>query len=155
MGIHNHNCQRRKLFLSLSCLLVQKLKNPKIFKTSFWFQFLLIAEFLPFWSIFNLIHFFTDLAGATHRLFHKKKKHILLTFLMLINLIKIKFLLIPVVIGIHMIKKFIILGGLLLPTFLAQLRICKAPYHSFHIPWGPAEPPVDYGNQWYSKTQNS
>ncbi|XP_074100323.1 uncharacterized protein LOC141528267 isoform X1 [Cotesia typhae] len=81
------------------------------------------------------------------RLFHKKKKAIILPVLILLNLLKIKLILIPIFLGVHLIKKLIIIGGLFVPGFLSKLRICKVPHHGFTFPfhWGTAaEAPVDY-----------
>lgn len=55
-------------------------------------------------------------------------------------------MLIPIFLGVHLIKKLIIIGGLFLPGLLSKLRICKVPQpsHPFHA-WGTAgETPVDY-----------
>ncbi|XP_008548231.1 uncharacterized protein LOC103571738 [Microplitis demolitor] len=87
--------------------------------------------------------------GATDgaRIFHKKKKAIIFPILILLNLIKLKMMLIPIFLGVHLIKKLIIIGGLFVPGFLSKLRICKVPHHGLSFPfhWGTAaEAPVDY-----------
>jgi hypothetical protein len=80
------------------------------------------------------------------RLFHKKKKAIILPILILLNLVKLKLLLIPILLGVHLIKKLIIIGGLFVPGILSKLKICKVPHHPH--PWHSwataAEAPVDY-----------
>lgn len=91
----------------------------------------------------SIIFHFSD----NSRLFHKKKKAIILPVLILLNLLKIKLILIPIFLGVHLIKKLIIIGGLFVPGFLSKLRICKVPHHGFTFPfhWGTAaEAPVDY-----------
>lgn len=81
------------------------------------------------------------------RLF-KKKKNLILPVLILLNLVKIKLLMLPVLVGVHFIKKLIVIGGLFVPGILKHLKICKvsphAPMHPFQA-WGTAaEAPVDY-----------
>ncbi|KAK0089217.1 hypothetical protein PV325_008346 [Microctonus aethiopoides] len=64
----------------------------------------------------------------------------------LTELFKLKLMLIPIFLGVHLIKKLIIIGGLFLPGLLSKLRICKVPQpsHPFHA-WSTAgETPVDY-----------
>ncbi|XP_033339958.2 uncharacterized protein LOC117228359 [Megalopta genalis] len=82
------------------------------------------------------------------RLF-KKKKSVILPLLILLNLIKLKLLLLPVFLGVHFIKKLLVLGSLLLPSILSHLKICKVPQpqpHMYpHQTWATAaEAPVDY-----------
>ncbi|XP_011314647.1 uncharacterized protein [Fopius arisanus] len=81
------------------------------------------------------------------RLF-KKKKSIILPILILLNLMKLKMMLIPIAFGVHMIKKLIVIGGLFVPGILSRLKICKVAQHpptSYHV-WAnaAAEAPVDY-----------
>ncbi|XP_014212866.1 uncharacterized protein LOC106642563 [Copidosoma floridanum] len=87
-----------------------------------------------------------DLSPANYRIF-KKKKNIILPILILLNLIKLKLLILPIFLGVHFIKKLLVLGSLLLPSILAHLKICKVAqpsYHHYH-PWAAsAEYPVDY-----------
>lgn len=79
------------------------------------------------------------------RIFHKKKKHIILPILILLNLIKLKLLLLPVFLGVHFIKKILVIGSLLLPSILSHLKICKVPHYPVHQAWATAaEAPVDY-----------
>ncbi|XP_063988534.1 uncharacterized protein LOC135168370 isoform X1 [Diachasmimorpha longicaudata] len=83
--------------------------------------------------------------SESFRLF-KKKKAIILPILILLNLMKLKLMLIPIIFGVHMIKKLIVIGGLFVPGFLSRLKICKiAPPPSYQA-WANAvaEPPVDY-----------
>ncbi|XP_014221847.1 uncharacterized protein LOC106649089 [Trichogramma pretiosum] len=90
----------------------------------------------------------TFTADGKNRLFHKKKKSIILPILILLNLLKLKLILLPIFFGVHFIKKLLVLGSLLLPSVLSHLKVCKIaqqPYH--HHFWGhnSAEyPPVDY-----------
>ncbi|XP_078053574.1 uncharacterized protein LOC144479009 [Augochlora pura] len=83
------------------------------------------------------------------RLF-KKKKSVILPLLILLNLLKLKLLLLPVFLGVHFIKKLLVLGSLMLPSMLSHLKICKVPQpaqaHMYpHHTWATAaEAPVDY-----------
>ncbi|XP_015114438.1 uncharacterized protein LOC107039377 isoform X2 [Diachasma alloeum] len=89
------------------------------------------------------------------RLF-KKKKAIILPILILLNLMKLKMMLIPIIFGVHMIKKLIVIGGLFVPGFLSRLKICKvAPPPSYQA-WANAvaEPPVDYPTDWFFKVSD-
>ncbi|XP_012228112.2 uncharacterized protein [Linepithema humile] len=64
----------------------------------------------------------------------KKKKSIILPILILLNLVKLKLLLLPIFLGVHFIKKLLVLGSLVLPSILAHLKICKVqqPHHAHH-----------------------
>ncbi|XP_025992076.1 uncharacterized protein LOC105198799 [Solenopsis invicta] len=83
----------------------------------------------------------------------KKKKSIILPILILLNLVKLKLLLLPIFLGVHFIKKLLVLGSLILPSVFAHLRICKVPRpnashghhaHPYQI-WSTAEDTsVDY-----------
>ncbi|XP_043266972.1 uncharacterized protein [Venturia canescens] len=82
------------------------------------------------------------------RLF-KKKKNLIFPILILLNLVKLKLLLLPILLGVHFIKKLIVIGGLFLPSILKHLKICKVPYqmphnYPFHTWATAAETPVDY-----------
>ncbi|XP_020286834.1 uncharacterized protein LOC109856222 [Pseudomyrmex gracilis] len=83
----------------------------------------------------------------------KKKKSIILPILILLNLIKLKLLILPIFLGVHFIKKLLVLGSLILPSVLAHLKICKVqqPHayahkntHPFHLWSSAAEAPADY-----------
>ncbi|KAF7987592.1 hypothetical protein HCN44_003455 [Aphidius gifuensis] len=80
------------------------------------------------------------------RLFHKKKKSVILPVLILLNLLKLKLLIIPILFGVHLIKKLIIIGGLFVPGILSRLKICKVPHHHhpYHAWATGADAPVDY-----------
>ncbi|OXU27686.1 hypothetical protein TSAR_011616 [Trichomalopsis sarcophagae] len=86
-----------------------------------------------------------DVSHGNFRIF-KKKKNIILPILILLNLLKLKLMILPIALGVHFIKKLLVLGSLLLPSILSHLKICKIaqqPYH--HHPWAaPVEYPVDY-----------
>ncbi|CAB0030503.1 unnamed protein product [Trichogramma brassicae] len=58
----------------------------------------------------------TFTADGKNRLFHKKKKSIILPILILLNLLKLKLILLPIFFGVHFIKKLLVLGSLLLPS---------------------------------------
>ncbi|XP_076650336.1 uncharacterized protein LOC143357684 [Halictus rubicundus] len=82
------------------------------------------------------------------RLF-KKKKSVILPLLILLNLLKLKLLLLPVFLGVHFIKKLLVLGSLLLPSILSHLKICKVPQQAhqmnpYHTWATAAEAPADY-----------
>ncbi|XP_032663046.1 uncharacterized protein LOC116840448 [Odontomachus brunneus] len=88
----------------------------------------------------------------------KKKKSIILPVLILLNLLKLKLLLLPVFLGVHFIKKLLVLGSLVLPSVLAHLKVCKVPHnhhsHPYHIWSTAAEAPADYpsgyaGDDWH------
>ncbi|XP_012248797.1 uncharacterized protein LOC105681894 [Bombus impatiens] len=79
----------------------------------------------------------------------KKKTSIILPLLILLNLLKVKLLLLPIFLGVHFIKKLLVLASIIVPSLLARLKICKFanshyqgyPYHM----WGTAaDTPVDY-----------
>lgn len=76
----------------------------------------------------------------------KKKKSLILPILILLNLIKLKLLLLPVFLGVHFIKKLLVLGSLILPSVLAHLKVCKVPHqtHPYHIWSTAAEATADY-----------
>nr|XP_031847374.1 uncharacterized protein LOC116433438 [Nomia melanderi] len=78
----------------------------------------------------------------------KKKKSVILPLLILLNLLKLKLLLLPIFLGVHFIKKLLVLGSLVLPSVLSHLKICKVPPHPQTYPyhnWATAaEAPVDY-----------
>ncbi|XP_066581852.1 uncharacterized protein [Prorops nasuta] len=77
----------------------------------------------------------------------KKKKMLILPILILLNLLKLKLLLIPIFLGVHFIKKMIVLGSFILPSILAHLKICKVPPPPTYPyqAWATAdEVPVDY-----------
>lgn len=78
----------------------------------------------------------------------KKKKSIILPVLILLNLLKLKLLLLPVFLGVHFIKKLLVLGSLILPSVLAHLKVCKVQHnhhpHPYHIWSTAAEAPPDY-----------
>lgn len=104
--------------------------------------------FDSFWDISKLIILFT----GDWRIF-KKKKSIILPILILLNLIKLKLLILPIFLGVHFIKKLLVLGSLILPSVLAHLKICKVqqPHayahkntHPFHLWSSAAEAPADY-----------
>ena len=83
--------------------------------------------------------------SGEERLFHKKKKHLLFPILILLNLIKLKLLILPIFLGVHFIKKILVIGSLLLPSILSHLKICKVPHYPPHQAWATAaEAPVDY-----------
>ncbi|KAJ8684334.1 hypothetical protein QAD02_020126 [Eretmocerus hayati] len=86
-----------------------------------------------------------DVSGQHNRLF-KKKKAIILPVLILLNLLKVKLMLIPIFLGVHFIKKLLVLGSLLLPSVLSHLKICKMAHNSYyhHHPWAPPEYTADY-----------
>lgn len=77
----------------------------------------------------------------------KKKKSLILPLLILLNLFKLKLLLLPIFLGVHFIKKLLVLGSLIAPSILAHLKVCKVqphqtyPYHTWATA---AEAPVDY-----------
>ncbi|XP_011880713.1 PREDICTED: uncharacterized protein LOC105569128 [Vollenhovia emeryi] len=62
----------------------------------------------------------------------KKKKSIILPVLILLNLLKLKLLLLPIFLGVHFIKKLLVLGSLILPSVFAHLKICKVPHSHSH-----------------------
>lgn len=80
----------------------------------------------------------------------KKKKSIIVPLLILLNLVKLKLLLLPIFLGVHFIKKLLVLASLIVPSILAHLKICKVPpphQHSaypYHTWSTAAEAPVDY-----------
>ncbi|KAG7190717.1 hypothetical protein KM043_006793 [Ampulex compressa] len=78
----------------------------------------------------------------------KKKKSLILPLLILLNLFKLKLLLLPIFLGVHFIKKLLVLGSLILPSILGHLKVCKVqqpqqgyPYHTWATA---ADAPVDY-----------
>lgn len=80
----------------------------------------------------------------------KKKKSVVLPILILLNLLKLKLLLLPIFLSVHFIKKLLLLASLLAPSILSRLKICKLaqqphaqvyPYHTWSTA---AEGPVDY-----------
>ncbi|XP_014475661.1 PREDICTED: uncharacterized protein LOC106744983 [Dinoponera quadriceps] len=78
------------------------------------------------------------------RIFKKKKTSIILPVLILLNLLKLKLLLLPIFLGVHFIKKLLVLGSLILPSVLAHLKVCKVHHvHPYHV-WGTAAEAVDY-----------
>lgn len=89
--------------------------------------------------------------SAEGRLHKKKKKalSIVLPLLILLKVIKLKLLLIPILIGVHFIKKIILLGALALPSILANLKYCKIPpmphQQTAYNTWTTAaEAPIDF-----------
>ncbi|XP_023289769.1 uncharacterized protein LOC105703586 [Orussus abietinus] len=79
-----------------------------------------------------------------HRIF-KKKKSLILPILVLIQLFKLKLLILPILFGVHFIKKFLVFGSLLLPSILKHLKICRSPHPQPHHLWSTAaDTPVDY-----------
>ncbi|KAL6263588.1 hypothetical protein P5V15_006377 [Pogonomyrmex californicus] len=80
----------------------------------------------------------------------KKKKSIILPVLILLNLIKLKLLLLPIFLGVHFIKKLLVLGSLILPSIFAHLKICKVQHphthhsHPFHLWSTAADSTADY-----------
>ncbi|TGZ33759.1 uncharacterized protein [Temnothorax longispinosus] len=81
----------------------------------------------------------------------KKKKSIIVPILILLNVIKIKLLLLPIFLGVHFIKKLLVLGSLILPSILAHLKICKVQHshhahhsHPFHLWSTAADTAADY-----------
>lgn len=78
----------------------------------------------------------------------KKKKSMIVPVLILLNLVKLKLLLLPIFLGVHFIKKLLVLGSLIAPSILAHLKICKvAPpqhIHPHHVWATAAEGPIDY-----------
>ncbi|XP_011066747.1 PREDICTED: uncharacterized protein LOC105153540 [Acromyrmex echinatior] len=80
----------------------------------------------------------------------KKKKNIIFPILILLNLIKLKLLLLPIFLGVHFIKKLLVLGSLILPSVFAHLKICKVQHphahhaHPFHLWSTAADATVDY-----------
>nr|XP_012145794.1 PREDICTED: uncharacterized protein LOC100881721 [Megachile rotundata] len=76
----------------------------------------------------------------------KKKKSLILPILILLNLLKLKLLLIPIFLGVHFIKKLLVLGSLIAPSILSHLKICKVPPHPqpYQMWATAAEAPVDY-----------
>ncbi|KAM0736221.1 hypothetical protein ACS0PU_010182 [Formica fusca] len=85
----------------------------------------------------------------------KKKKSIIFPVLILLNLIKLKLLLLPIILGVHFIKKILVFGSLLLTSILAHLKVCKIQAagqyggahthhsHPFHL-WSTAAESSDY-----------
>ncbi|KAH0949226.1 hypothetical protein HN011_007803 [Eciton burchellii] len=59
----------------------------------------------------------------------KKKKSWILPLLILLNLIKLKFLLLPIILGVHFIKKLLVFGSIILSSILAHLKVCKVHQH--------------------------
>ncbi|XP_033209650.1 uncharacterized protein LOC117168256 [Belonocnema kinseyi] len=82
---------------------------------------------------------------GTKRLF-KKKKMLLFPILILLKLLKLKLLILPIFLGVHFIKKMLVIGTLLIPSILSHLKICKvAPHYPAPQAWATAaEAPVDY-----------
>ncbi|XP_043497000.1 uncharacterized protein LOC122520795 [Polistes fuscatus] len=77
----------------------------------------------------------------------KKKKSMILPLLILLNLFKLKLLLLPIFLGVHFIKKLLVLGSLIAPSILAHLKVCKVqphPTYPYHTWATAAEAPVDY-----------
>ena len=80
----------------------------------------------------------------------KKKKNIIFPILILLNLIKLKLLLLPIFLGVHFIKKLLVLGSLILPSVFAHLKICKVQHphahhaHPFHLWSTAADTTADY-----------
>ncbi|KZC11147.1 hypothetical protein WN55_02508 [Dufourea novaeangliae] len=67
----------------------------------------------------------------------------------LLNLLKLKLLLLPIFLGVHFIKKLLLLASLLAPSILAHLKICKVPQphqqsYPYHTWATAAEAPADY-----------
>jgi len=95
-------------------------------------------------------HGFVCFAGDW-RIF-KKKKSLIFPLLILLNLIKLKFLLLPIILGVHFIKKLLVFGSIILSSILAHLKVCKAhqhPHahthsHPFQLWSTAAEASVDY-----------
>ncbi|KAK9296221.1 hypothetical protein QLX08_009719 [Tetragonisca angustula] len=83
------------------------------------------------------------------RLF-KKKKSVIVPVLILINLLKLKLLLLPIFLSVHFIKKLLVLATIIIPSLVTRLKICKVPQshhqqgYSYNM-WGTAaDAPVDY-----------
>ncbi|KAI4495760.1 hypothetical protein M0802_008383 [Mischocyttarus mexicanus] len=77
----------------------------------------------------------------------KKKKSMILPLLILLNLFKLKLLLLPIFLGVHFIKKLLVLGSLIVPSILAHLKVCKVqphPTYPYHTWATAAEAPIDY-----------
>ncbi|XP_026674996.1 uncharacterized protein LOC108631798 [Ceratina calcarata] len=86
----------------------------------------------------------------------KKKKSLIIPILILLNLLKLKLLLLPIFLGVHFIKKLLVLGSLVLPSILAHLKICKVPQphqqpQPHHMWATAAEAPVDYPSTGYGQ----
>ncbi|XP_011505164.1 PREDICTED: uncharacterized protein LOC105367984 isoform X2 [Ceratosolen solmsi marchali] len=91
-----------------------------------------------------------EASKGSFRIF-KKKKNIILPILILLNLLKLKLLIFPIFLGVHFIKKLLILGSLLLPSILSHLKICKIaqqpfPYHHWQPPG--AEYALDFSHAY-------
>ncbi|XP_029160736.1 uncharacterized protein LOC114932617 [Nylanderia fulva] len=54
----------------------------------------------------------------------KKKKSIIFPILIILNLIKLKLLLLPIILGVHFIKKILVFGSILLSSILTHLKVC-------------------------------
>ncbi|XP_054002551.1 uncharacterized protein LOC128889177 [Hylaeus anthracinus] len=83
------------------------------------------------------------------KILFKKKKSVIVPILILLNLVKLKLLLLPIFLGVHFIKKLLVLASLILPSILAHLKICKVPpphqqSYPYHTWATAAEAPVDY-----------
>ncbi|XP_048505467.1 uncharacterized protein LOC105685690 [Athalia rosae] len=85
------------------------------------------------------------------RLFKKKKKGlaVILPILILLKLLKMKLLLLPIFLGVHFIKKILLIGALAIPSILANLKYCKIPpmhhHQTAYSTWATAaDTPVDY-----------
>ncbi|XP_046428984.1 uncharacterized protein LOC124183885 isoform X1 [Neodiprion fabricii] len=86
------------------------------------------------------------------RLLHKKKKKtlsVILPLLILLKIIKLKLILLPILIGVHFIKKILIIGALAITSILANLKYCRLPPANHHpvaySAWSTAaETPMDF-----------
>ncbi|XP_046749180.1 uncharacterized protein LOC124412966 [Diprion similis] len=86
------------------------------------------------------------------RLLHKKKKKtlsIILPLLILLKVIKLKLILLPILIGVHFIKKILLIGALAVTSIIANLKYCKLPPANHHpvaySAWSTAaETPMDF-----------
>lgn len=86
------------------------------------------------------------------RLGGKKKKKalsVVLPLLILLKVIKLKLILIPILIGVHFIKKILVVGGLAFVSVLANLKYCKVPptptHPTAYSAWTTAaEAPIDF-----------
>lgn len=89
---------------------------------------------------------YNELFTGDWRIF-KKKKSIILPVLILLNLVKLKLLLLPIFLGVHFIKKLLVVGSLILPSVFAHLKICKVQHphaHPYQIWSTAADTSADY-----------
>lgn len=91
---------------------------------------------------FSILNFFVSDRSSSNesrgRGIHKKKKlQLLFPLLVMLKLFKVKVLLVIILFGVLFIKKAIIGAGLVIPSLLNSLKMCKQmPIHGLHVDHG-------------------